>query len=150
MLLYISLSIFVIYLLYIFIRFKCIPESVSDTFYLGTKYLFTFAMWAIAFTLLIPALDITPEPYKIIAFLIGAGLTFVGAAPYFKDDQEKYIHFGGALTFGFASQIWCALMFSPWILLDWILIIPFIKSKKRTFWIEVLCVINLLIVYLLL
>ena len=58
-------------------------------------------------------IPITSEMYQFTTFLIGAGLLFVGAAPHFKDKSEKKIHFGGALIFGLASQIWASLYYSP-------------------------------------
>lgn len=146
---YIALGIIVIYLLYVFIRYKCVPKSISDTFYLGTKWAFTAVMWAVGFCVAPELIEITPINYKVIPFILSFGILLVGAAPHFKEDAEKGTHIAGACIFGFCSQLWAALYGSPWLLLAWVGLLPFIKSKQRTFWIEILCIITLFIAYLL-
>lgn len=145
---YILISIITIYLLFSIIKYKQIPESISDTFYLGNKQWFTFTMFVLGFLVCSTLIPITSEMYQFTAFLIGAGLLFVGAAPHFKDVSEKKIHFGGALIFGLASQIWASLYCSPWLLLTWLFLIPLWKTKQRTFWIELICIINIILAYL--
>lgn len=144
-----ALGILILYLSYVFIRYKCIPDSISDTFYLGTKYGFTFVMWAIGFLTVMSLLPITPIAYQFIAFLLAAGLLLVGAAPHFKESFEGGVHKAGALLFGFSSQAWAFIYGSPWLLITWILIAPLIKTRQKVFWIEIACIINLVIAYLL-
>ena len=86
-------------------------------------------MVVLGFLICSTLIPITPEMYQFTAFLIGAGLLFVGAAPHFKDKSEKKIHFGGALVFGLTSQIWASLYYSPWLLLTWLFLIPLWKTK---------------------
>lgn len=145
---YILISIITIYLLFSIIKYKQIPESISDTFYLGNKWWFTFTMFVLGFLVCSTLIPITSETYQFTAFLIGAGLLFVGSAPHFKDDSEKKIHFGGALIFGLFSQIWASLYCSPWLLLTQLFLIPLWKTKQRTFWIEFICIINIILAYL--
>lgn len=144
---YIALGILIIYLLYVFITYRCIPDSISDTFYLGTKWGFTALMTILSFIVAPTLLSVTSSYFTCFAFLTAVGLLFVGAAPHFKERNEKYIHFGGAFTFGISSQIWAAVTYSPWLLCSWALLPLFIKSQQRTFWIEILCVINLMLAY---
>ena len=74
-------------------------------------------MVVLGFLVCATLIPVTSELYQFTAFLTGAGLLFVGAAPHFKDEFEKKIHFGGAFIFGLASQIWASLYCSPWLLL---------------------------------
>lgn len=105
-------------------------------------------MFVLGFLVCSTLIPITSEMYQFTAFLIGAGLLFVGSAPHFKDDSEKKIHFGGALIFGLFSQIWASLYCSPWLLLTQLFLIPLWKTKQRTFWIEFICIINIILAYL--
>ena len=146
---YIALSIISLYLAYIFIRYRQIPVSISDTFYLGANWLFTAVMWIIGFTTAASLINITSETYQFLPFLIGAGLLFVGAAPHFKEDLEGKVHTGGAIVFGIASQVWASIYFTPWLLLTWLTVPIWFKTKQRTFWAEILCIINIIIAYLL-
>ena len=146
---YVLISIITIYLLFSIIKYKQIPESISDTFYLGNKWWFTFTMFVLGFLICAILIPITSEMYQFTIFLTGAGLLFVGAAPHFKDKSEKKVHFGGAFIFGLASQIWSSLYCSPWLLLTWLFLIPLWKTKQKTFWIELICIINIILAYML-
>ena len=146
---YIALIIVFIYLLINIIKYKQIPESISDTFYLGSSWLFTLVMIIMGFLVTASLLPITIIEYQCFAFFTGAGLLFVGAAPYFKDEFQSKVHYGGAFIFALSSQVWSAIYYTPWILLLWILSIFIWKTKQRIFWLEMLCIINLTIAYLL-
>lgn len=144
---YIALSIISLYLAYIFIRYRQIPISISDTFYLGANWLFTAVMWIIGFTTAASLINITPETYQFLPFLIGAGLLFVGAAPQFKENFVSKVHYGGALVFALAVNAWASIYCSPWVLLTWLSALLWFKTKQRTFWAEIVCIINILIAY---
>lgn len=146
---YIALSIVLIYLIISFIRFKQIPESISNTFYLGNKWWFSAVMIILGFLITTSLLNVTSEYYQCFAFFTGAGLLFVGAAPHFKEDLEGKVHTGGAIIFGIASQVWASIYFTPWLLLTWLTVPIWFKTKQRTFWAEILCIINIIIAYLL-
>ena len=145
---YILLSIIAIYLLFSIIKYKQIPESISDTFYLGNKWWFTFTMVVLGFLVCAILIPITSELYQFTAFLTGTGLLLVGAAPHIKDISERKVHFRGALIFGLMSQILASLYCSPWLLLTWIFLIPLWKTKQRIFWMEFICIINIILAYL--
>lgn len=143
-----TILVLIVYLVFVFIKYKQIPTSLSDTYYLGAGWLFTIVIWTLGFLSVASLITITPILYQFLPFLLGSGLLFVGAAPRFKESYQTKIHYGGAIVFGLASNIWACLYFSPWVLLTWlsaIYLVPF--STKRTFWIEMICVINLIIAY---
>lgn len=146
---YILISIITIYLLFSIIKYKQIPGSISDTFYLGNKWWFTITMFILGFLVCVTLIPITTEAFQFTAFLTSAGLLFVGAAPHFKNDFEAKVHFSGAFIFGLASQFWANIYYSPWLLLTWTLLIPLWNTKQRTFWIELICIINIILAYLL-
>lgn len=146
---YILISIITIYLLFSIIKYKQIPESISDTFYLGNKWWFTITMFILGFLVCATLIPITTEAFQFMAFLTGAGLLFVGAAPHFKDDFEAQVHFSGATIFGLVSQFWASIYCSPWLLLTWVILVPLWNTKQRTFWVELICIINIILAYLL-
>lgn len=74
----------------------------------------------------------TPEIYQFLAFLMCAGLCFVGVAPNFKNGLDRPIHIAGASIAGLCSQIWTTLEepFALFMWLAWILYIG-ISIKKN-------------------
>lgn len=113
----ISLLIFVVYLFFAIKRYG-IPTSLSETYYLlgGEPFnrlkasIFTFMMWAIAFTLLPTMLDVTPENFKFLAFLALAAICFVGAAPEFKKQYEGSVHTTTAVIAAVFGLSWSMLV----------------------------------------
>lgn len=146
---YIALVIVLIYLIISFIRFKQIPESISNTFYLGNKWWFSAVMIILGFLMTASLMNVTPEYYQCFAFFTGVGLIFVGTAPHFKEDLEGDVHTGGAAVFGIASQVWASLYCTPWLLLLWVLSPLWLFTKQKVFWTEIACIINIIIAYLL-
>lgn len=68
---------------------KGIPYSISDTYYsLEHKVWFGFSMIATALLLMPSILDRTPENFQFLAFLMCAGICFVGVAPNFKGESS--------------------------------------------------------------
>lgn len=127
-----SLIIILTYVGIMIYKNKSIPYSISDTFYsLEHKDWFGFSMVATALSLMPSILDFTPGNYQFLAFLMCAGLIFVGAAPNFKKGIDRPVHIAGASIAGLCSQIWVILT-QPYALFLWI---PFligvgIKMKK--------------------
>ena len=63
---------------------KQIPESISQTVFLLPRkgqWVFTIVMWLVGFLLLPVLLEKVPEQTQFLAFLMVAGIGFVGAAP---------------------------------------------------------------------
>lgn len=139
--------IFVLYISFLMIKFKGPLESISDSWYkLGKplKYLFTL------FTSSLGVLMFYQGGGDIWFVISGAGLSFVGFSTAFKDYKTitPIVHTLGAgigivfalLGIGFQST-WIPLIV---FLLLAILINSILKIKNRTWWIEIiafLCVI---------
>lgn len=104
--LYVGLAILTVYLVVVILKDGKIPPSISDTFYTSGKWMFSIVIWLESILLQWSLLDVTPVNVQFVAFFVGAGLLFVGAAPHFKEAQEKVIHYTGAFTFAIASQVW--------------------------------------------
>lgn len=147
----VGVIILAIYLTIIMVKEKCVPPSISDTFYLCGKWWFTFVMWTECILMCIGLISSTCDSWQFLAFLSGAGLGFVGAAPHFKEDLEHTVHFAGAYTFAIASQLWAFIVVSPWLLITWAFALALIlKFKKQaTFIAEIACVLNIAIAMLL-
>ena len=154
-----SLAIFLSYVLGVCMFFKCIPYSISETFYLledvkkNLGYLFSLFCWGITFTLLPPLIERTDDSMQWVAFLACAGLGFVGAAPFFKEFTEKKVHYIGAFTCIIFSQ--SLAIYNNWMipLICWLAyliatifymvnfghgkFIPNYLSSRPMFWIEI-------------
>lgn len=108
-----------------------IPYSISDTYYsLQHKFWFGFSMIATAVLLMPEILSRTPENYQFTAFLMCAGLCFVGVAPNFKEGLDRPVHIVSTTVAAVFSQIWVALT-QPWLLLVWIVWILYIGFRIR-------------------
>ena len=115
---------FVILLTYIiYYTKKCgLLGSHSESYYALKKqgWLFPLSLALTAFTLLVAALEVTPEPFKFTAFLTCAPVILTAFAPKYRSGGlENKVHmrsakFGGVLSFVWA--IWMAYSFTWWIL----------------------------------
>ena len=141
---------------------KGIPYSISDTYYsLEHKVWFGFSMITTALLLMPSILDRTPENLQFIAFLMCAGLCFVGAAPNFKSGLERPIQIVSTSISAVCSQIWLSLVITPYSLLVWLIWLSyevimlkkicnghFINSfiqTKPLFWAEVIAFLSVYI-----
>lgn len=155
-----SLAIFVIYLT-LFLRYAGeMPKSLSETYYyLGSvgypeagwrsdfsrlrASIFTAMMWAIAFLLIAPMMDVTPDGLQFLVFLSLAGICFVGAAPEFKEIYEGKVHTASAVIAAVCALAWVVFVAGG--------VIPIVVSllfslcgaiatstlvRSRTFWLE--------------
>lgn len=111
-----------------------IPYSISDTYYsLEHKAWFGFSMIGTAVLLMPSILERTPESYQLLAFLMCAGLCFVGAAPNFKAGMDRPIHIIATSIAALSSQIWVALT-CPYLLLVWLAWFLYIGVKIKQVW----------------
>lgn len=111
----ISLAIFLTYIIYALLKIRCIPPSLSDTYYLlGGSNLFTLALFAMALTILPPMLTVTPEGWQAVAFFCPAAIAFVGAAPHFKAKFEGNIHKIAAITSAACGIAWALFLSGYW------------------------------------
>ena len=139
----ISLVLIAAYIVYAISVMRGIPWSVSDTYYQldkrgRPKWLFQAAMIVPAFLLLPAWLDVSPVEIQFLAFLSGAGLIFVGAAPCFKLELEGKVHYIATGVCGVASSAWICLagywlfpllLFASWIYLTY-------RYQRPMFWVE--------------
>jgi len=144
-LLYISISVFVLYLAGIIV-YKGIPNSISESYYIIGEdklesSLFTWFCWIVAITLLPFWLE---NGGGILAFLACGGLSFVGAAPLFKS-HEKTIHFASAVICFVAAYIWLMINSTTLFFISMAVLVLASFSSKRTFWWEVIAFVTIYI-----
>ena len=84
-----------IYNLFIFIKYKTIPVSLSETSYMleDKRYWFTLYCVASAFFILPSLLAVVPETLTFLPFFMCSGLMFSGASPLFKQGLDKTVHY---------------------------------------------------------
>ena len=157
-----SFIIFILYIVYILLKAKEIPISVSRTYYYLTwKPAFTLIIWLVGLLLLPEFMDAAKNATtQVIPFATIFGVFLVGASPQILEDKaEKQAHMIGAGLAGIFSQLWVMLYGNQLFLFDWILpgaILFWTLGKKRTnnleeeldkfkftFWVELICFINI-------
>ena len=96
----ICLIITILYNGFIIIKYKRIPESLSETSYMlsDKRYLFTIYCLLVSFLIMPEMLELTPEQYQFLPFIFCAGLMFAGASPLFKTGMDRYVHYISAYT----------------------------------------------------
>ena len=141
-------------------RERCIPYSISATYYaLSHKIWFGLCMIGGGVLLLPSAFDASTENSRFLVFLAVTGIVILGVSPNFKTEDKTPHIFGAAMAL-ILSQIWVACNGWYWLLL-WLLFIVYLVvsirrnrtgdfisdliGRKPMFWIEV---ISLLTVYL--
>lgn len=140
-----SLLIMCSYLSFVIGRFG-IPRSISDTYYLLGKYgwLFQLALATTAFTALPMLIERSSANTQFLAFLACAGLLFVSAAPLFKLDLEGKVHYASAIVCCVGLVLW-QVFNTSWIvpLVAFALVlIPMLKDKKYTWWLEIATIVS--------
>jgi hypothetical protein len=137
---FISLTLFVAYIVTIMIVYK-IPTSMSESFY-HPKIGYAFALWcyAIAISVMVTMCDLsTGQWFQFLSLFAAGGLMFVGTAPRFKT-HERLIHYCAAGTSAVSATIWmCAAEY-------WYIPIPLVVlfaatahltgRSKVVFWME--------------
>lgn len=142
---YIGIGLVICYILFMIFKNKHIPDSVSDTYYEGAGSWFTIIMFIASFLVIIGMLNMTEGSYlQFVSFFTGAGMALVGAAPKFKTGEE-IVHYLGASVLLFGSQLWLLIFGNPWVLLIWLSTPLWWKDKRRTFWIEIICLLSVLL-----
>lgn len=151
---YVAIAIILAYLVVTIMRFKDVPPSISETYYMwkgvGKEWVFTFVMWIVAISITIYWVSVAKD-YKcqFLTFLSVAGMCFVGGACMFKQTLTEEVHYtsagiwaGGATLFFLVNQ-----MFLPMILglsvgfIGWVLN----RCRNLTFWSELACVAMMII-----
>lgn len=103
-----------------------IPNSISESYYkIKHKFWFAVATIGTASMLMPSILERTPESYQFLAFLMCAGLCFVGVAPNFKTGLDRPVHIVATSIAALCSQVWVVLA-QPWIMVLWIVYVMWI------------------------
>lgn len=148
--LYFIVIISLIYNLYVLLKYKKIPESLSETSYLfgNNRYLFTVYCLLIGLCLLILLLPLTNINLQFIPFIICIGLIFSGFSPFYKKGLDRKIHYIFAfLSFGmFILYIFLHVGWY-WIIpyLIGIIILCFLNFKSYVYFAEILALLELII-----
>ena len=124
-----------------------IPESISQTVFLLPRkgqWVFTIVMWVVGFLLMPVLMEKVYEQTQFIAFLMIAGICFVGASPLVLKEKNT-VHYVCAAVAGIASQLLVALN-QPLLLLIWFLYIGYTllakDGSKNLFWVEISCMLT--------
>lgn len=122
----VSVLTFIAYIAFVLTKFKTIPTSLSETYYMfgesKLKYLFTAMMVICAFTIMPPMIEITRESVQFLAFFCPAAICFVGVAPNFKEEMEGKVHSTSACIAAGAGLLWTAFGTSFW----WMILVSII------------------------
>ena len=125
MLAVISFAILLSYTAYYLSRVGLLPSHSDSYFALGKQgWLFQVSLFLTAFLLMIPLLDVTPEPFKFTAFFTCAPVLFTAFTPDFRKENgkvtmESKVHMLGAKIGGvisFVWAVWMAYSFTWWLL----------------------------------
>lgn len=120
------------------------PTSISETYYhTEAKWLFPTCTATAGALALVPLLDITPDSYQFVAFLIVAAILFVAAAPAFREELTRGVHSGAAIILGVSALAWLILTSGvPYIAITATLI-GLADRRHFIFWLEVGLLYNL-------
>jgi len=114
-LLIIAVVVFHLYLILNFLRFKIIPPSISDTYYMLPKnvnFWFTLFCWGYGIPIAIVSVNFVGTA---LMFYAGCSICFVGAASAFKDNSlTKKVHMWGASIAVILSQLSLIFEYSMW------------------------------------
>ncbi len=134
-----ALGQFIIYLVYVRVKYG-MTKSISATYYeLNNKWLFTITLWLFVMPFIIVG-------GKGLIFLAGASIAFVAAAPRVGDKYQisKWVHLIGSYL-GIASGVvamwvYYGLWWIPVIQLLFTLLAHFEELRHRTYWIEAVAI----------
>lgn len=151
----ISLILFIIisliYNLYIILKYKTIPVSLSETSYiLGGFKRYWFSAYCITTVMLIlPLLLMTiPENLAFLGFLMCGGLLFAGLSPMFKNGMDKTLHYTSSM-FSFIIFIIFMIFIMGWFYLAlyvWLLaLLTLCKKECYVYFAEILVYIFIIL-----
>lgn len=116
MLAIISFAVLFSYTAYYLSRVGLLPSHSDSYLELGKQsWMFQASLFLTAFLLMIPLLEVTPDPFKFTAFFTCAPVLFTAFAPDFRKDNgkvtmERKVHMMGAKTGGVISFVWAIWM----------------------------------------
>ena len=118
------------YCIFVAIKDKEIPNSISQTVYSldnNHKWIFSAVMVIISFMILPQLLEVVPIGYEFLSYLTVLGIIGVGIDPLDKD-KKNIIHYVSAIIMGVSSQILIYIM-NPYLFLLWIPYIVYTMYK---------------------
>ena len=104
------------YTAYYLSRVGLLPSHSDSYLELGKQgWMFQVSLFLSAFLLMIPLLEITPDPFKFTAFFTCAPVLFTAFAPDFRKENgkvtmERKVHMLGAKIGGVISFLWAIWM----------------------------------------
>lgn len=130
------------------VKNRGILPSLSDSFYVfGGKdkrgYVFYLYLAAMAFLLIVPMMDVTPEKWQFPAFFGVVLLAFVGvAADFAPEGMERTVHLACALASAVLCLAWCSII-GCWDValrsMGAATVIAYINPEGKTYWLEMGC-----------
>lgn len=138
----ISILLVLAYIIYCTAKSKEIPDSISDTAYIGSPKAFTGALCLTAATLFPVLLEEATEGSKWLAFLSIVGILMAGLTPNYKT-KDSLIHYTGGILAGISSQALVALN-QPNLLYTWAIypLLYLLNKENSVFWAEIICLIT--------
>lgn len=140
-----SMIVLLGYLAFVVAKFG-IPKSISESYYLLGKmgWMFQITLFVTAFLVIPSLIDASTENTQFLAFLACAGLLFVGAAPLFKREFDKKVHFIAAVLCCGSLVLW-QVFNSSWVipaLCFCFACYPMMKDKKYMWWLEIATIVS--------
>ena len=149
----VAVTLILAYLGYTIIRFREIPVSISNTYYmwkdLKMEWLFTFTMWIVAIAIAVYWLT-EAELYRcqFLCFTSVAGMGFVGGAAMFKETLTKATHYISAGLWAGSAILFFAIngMFLPLWIGTMAGLVGLISNKweNTTFWLEIAVIVAMI------
>jgi len=150
---FLAVTLIIAYLSYTIIKFREIPISISNTYYMWKEvkkeWMFTFTMWITAIAIAIYWVS-EAELYRcqFLCFTSVAGMAFVGGAAMFKEEITKATHYISAGIWAGSAILFFAIngMFLPlWIgTMAGLLGLFCNKWNNSTFWLEIAVVVAMI------
>lgn len=135
---------------YIIIKYKKLPESLSETSYLlggNKRYWFTGYCFIICI-LLLPLLFNITDTLLILPFIFCGGLAFAGCSPLFRDGLDRIVHYSSAYVAFGAYILYMIFCMNWWWVLGYFIILAIlcaIKWKSYVYWAEILALFEIII-----
>lgn len=130
-----------IFLIYVLVKIREIPESLSSTYYLLGSRGWLFQMYIAFLTIaLFPVwFSVTGESLKFLSFLACSALIFVSSAPQFRLRVDGIVHYGAAAIGGLCAVLWLLLTDNSWsLVMSTPLLVPiFLLPKKYMLFLEI-------------
>ena len=111
-----SFTVLFSYTAYYLSRVGLLPSHSDSYLALGKQgWMFQVSLFLSAFLLMIPLLEVTPDPFKFTAFFTCAPVLFTAFAPDFRKENgkvtmERKVHMMGAKIGGVISFLWAIWM----------------------------------------